>query len=337
MRSWIALWAGLAACGEPISQVCLDDPDGDGVCGVDDLCPQDALNDADLDGVCGQLDACPNGPDDLDDDEDGLADACDACPTDALNDADGDAVCDGVDVCPGDIAPTCTRQVTLGLTVDRYYEESTWVLRAGDDTVVDQGTFDAPGAGVFRSYDVATDLGPLCLELSDTYGDGGVRGALWDEVFGVERFTFETIDWEDTASFCMPFEGGAPADVENPYTARDFTEGLDTCWVELALQTLSWGSETGWSLGDRRRTIVASAPFGSFQNNTLYVDYVELTEGEWIYVMQDSLGDGWHGGTIEVRSTPGAEPLATGSLPGGAEGYVPFTLVCPESGGFPPP
>jgi hypothetical protein len=327
----------LWGCGEAIAPVCLDDPDEDALCGLDDPCPLDPLNDGDGDGVCGQLDQCAQGPDDLDDDEDGLADACDACPTDALNDADADAICDSVDACPGDVAPACTRRVTLGLTVDRYFEESTWVLRAGDGAVIDQGAFDAPGAGLFRAYDVATDVGPLCLELTDTYGDGGVRGALWDEVFGVERFAFETVDWDTSASFCMPFEGGAPADVENPYSDRDFTEGLDTCWVELSLQTFTWGSEIGWSLGDRRRTIVASRSNGTYQNNTLYTEYVELTEGEWIYVMQDSARDGWHGGTIEIRAAPGADPLGTGSLPGGAEGYVPFTLVCPDAGGFPPP
>ncbi len=59
------------------------DPDGDGVVGAQDLCPD-----------------IPD-PDQADSDRDGIGDACDACPADTLNDYDGDSVCGAVDNCPG--------------------------------------------------------------------------------------------------------------------------------------------------------------------------------------------------------------------------------------------
>lgn len=110
------------------ARVCVDycdDPDGDGVCGADDncpdtanadqadadgdgqgdacdACPYDFDNDIDGDGVCGDVDNCPDtaNADQADTDGDGQGDMCDSCPLDANNDIDGDGVCGDVDNCP---------------------------------------------------------------------------------------------------------------------------------------------------------------------------------------------------------------------------------------------
>jgi len=58
-------------------------------------------DDEDMDGVCDVDDVCPEGDDLVDLDGDGQPDACDICPADALDDVDGDDVCDSDDICDG--------------------------------------------------------------------------------------------------------------------------------------------------------------------------------------------------------------------------------------------
>ncbi|MFM2162700.1 MAG: hypothetical protein RLZZ383_2212 [Pseudomonadota bacterium] len=332
----LALFA--LGCDVDYGTVCLDDGDSDGLCGDADICPADAENDADGDGLCAGKDVCPLGDDALDADDDAIADACDVCPSDALNDEDADAVCDSEDRCPNDAAATCTRAVTVGLGVDYYFEESRWELVLKDGTIVDEGGFDGPGVGWVRTYDIPVEADKLCVRTYDTYGDGGVRGKVWDDVFGEERVTFEASDWTTEGEWCFRFDGGRPTGLERPWEANIFTDGFSECWVELELNVLTWGNEIGWTLADPRRRIMASQAPGVYANSTVYKNYVLLGEGPWIYVMQDSFGDGWHGGSITIRSTPGGEPIGYGALPSGREGYVPFTLDCPPEGtGFPPP
>jgi hypothetical protein len=81
-----------------------NDPDGDGLGGVCDNCPNDAnadQQDADDDGMGDVCDGCPNDPDN-DADGDGICGDVDDCPNDPDNDADGDGVCGDIDNCPND-------------------------------------------------------------------------------------------------------------------------------------------------------------------------------------------------------------------------------------------
>ncbi|NOZ01411.1 MAG: OmpA family protein [Deltaproteobacteria bacterium] len=99
---------------------CCRDPDGDGICEPNDLCPQEAgpentggCPDRDGDGVADLVDACPDepGPAELngcpDTDGDGIIDSKDACPQrpgpkkyDGCPDTDGDGIPDPKDKCP---------------------------------------------------------------------------------------------------------------------------------------------------------------------------------------------------------------------------------------------
>jgi hypothetical protein len=80
------------------------DADGDGLGDACDPCPLDRANDPDGDGICG-LDVCPTiyDPGQSDADGDGLGDACDNCPAIAnlaQIDTDGDDRGDACDNCP---------------------------------------------------------------------------------------------------------------------------------------------------------------------------------------------------------------------------------------------
>lgn len=84
-----------------------DDPDGDGIEGSCDNCPNEPnLSQSDFDGdevgdACDNCAAISN-PSQTDSDSDGFGDACDACPGfDDNIDSDHDGVPDGCDICPG--------------------------------------------------------------------------------------------------------------------------------------------------------------------------------------------------------------------------------------------
>ena len=116
---------GLVICNGIEATRCIEatpDPDGDGVCGDDDVCPGgddradadfdgipdacddcplDDPGDTDSDGVCDSDDICEGSDDAVDGDGDGVPDGCDECPLDNPDDSDGDGVCDADDACPG--------------------------------------------------------------------------------------------------------------------------------------------------------------------------------------------------------------------------------------------
>jgi hypothetical protein len=83
------------------------DGDGDGLPDACDSCPTDPTPDPDGDGVC-RMDNCPEvaNPPQVDTDGDGTGDACDPCPEDATNDADGDGRCPEPG-CPNPQDPDC--------------------------------------------------------------------------------------------------------------------------------------------------------------------------------------------------------------------------------------
>ncbi|MCB9851674.1 MAG: autotransporter-associated beta strand repeat-containing protein [Phycisphaerales bacterium] len=93
---------GVCDVNDPCPNDNPDDTDGDGVCDSNDACPGfDDNADADSDGVPDGCDVCAGGNDNMDSDNDGVADFCDPCPNDNPNDSDSDGVCDSVDACPG--------------------------------------------------------------------------------------------------------------------------------------------------------------------------------------------------------------------------------------------
>ena len=82
------------------------DSDGDGTPDACDICPDDPDDDEDEDGVCFLDDLCPGGDDALDDDSDGVPDFCDVCHGgDDRIDSDFDLTPDFCD-CDSDLCPT---------------------------------------------------------------------------------------------------------------------------------------------------------------------------------------------------------------------------------------
>lgn len=78
------------------------DSDNDGVCDLNDPCPNSINNDSDNDGICDDIDLCIGFNDNIDSDNDGIPNGCDLCPGgNDLVDSDNDGVPNGCDQCPG--------------------------------------------------------------------------------------------------------------------------------------------------------------------------------------------------------------------------------------------
>lgn len=323
--------AALAACGSP-TQICLDDYDGDGICGAEDACPLDAMNDEDGDGVCFSQDRCALGNDADDEDKDDTPDACDVCLGDPLNDEDEDAMCDMVDPCLNDGANSCLREVTVGLQTDNWFDEATFSVTIGGEVLL-EGTFTEPGAGLFQTFELPKNAGRFCVNLTDSRGDGGVRGAIWDENFGQPLEEWALYDWGDTISYCTDLRDVfRPERVmpERPWGPEDFLGGINRCDVYIHLRTENWGNETGWTLRDGRNGIVLNRNPGYYANYRDYSEFVRLYDGQFVMVMRDSYGDGWHGGWIELRLSPDGEAFLHGEMPTGVNTEnLPFELICP--------
>jgi len=324
----VLLWLLIAGCGTPDVSACREDPDEDGLCGDRDPCPTDPGNDPDNDGICAGFDACPMGPDGFDADLDGWPDACDDCPDDTLNDADSDGICDVQDPCTADPQNLCLRSVTLGLQVDHYFAESSWSLVEADGHELANGAFSAAGAGVFQPFTLTPGGERVCVELEDGFGDGGVRGFLWDDLLQKTLATWDFADWEGSGRWCGAITGGDPTGDALAEQPEAWTQGIPACAITVTVVAGAFVEEMGFSLTDGRdRTPLLVAPGELVEPGQTHTADVSVTEGAWSFDLADSAGDGWSRSTFEVRL--GAQVLAFGTLPSGSGQRVPLVVDCP--------
>jgi hypothetical protein len=176
-----------------------DDPDGDGLCGDLDTCPNDPLNDIDDDGLCADLDPCPSeNPDDADGDSfcvgagfnapmtgekdncpeisndqtdtdgDDIGDTCDYCPGDIVNDPDGDMVCDGAVFLPPFTAGNDNCPATANS--DQLNDDGDTLGNACDNcsSVTNETQTDTDTDGVGDACDICAGG----FDSTDTDGDG---------------------------------------------------------------------------------------------------------------------------------------------------------------------
>ncbi|MBT6490229.1 MAG: hypothetical protein HOK97_10740, partial [Deltaproteobacteria bacterium] len=179
-------------CGLNSAYDCLN-PDAcensvDGCSEEDNLtCEERSLNE-DCDGLC--------FPDDY---LDWLGDAeCDVgqyglafnCPAWSYDNGD----CEAPD--PGDER----ENVTITVTVDYYFTQSTWVVEDSSGSTVSEEqfftTFDET-----QSIPFQLDAGEYCVQVSDSNADGGVSGDV--AVNGIIEVTWDTDDYTDLGSFCF--------------------------------------------------------------------------------------------------------------------------------------
>ena len=74
----------------------------------------------------------------------------------------------------------------------------------------------------------------------------------------------------------------------------------------VELTTVSYGSEISWSLG----TCLSAA---TYDNNNVYNEQCCLSPGTYTLTCQDSYGDGWNGGSIEIQGQTYCEDFTSGA------------------------
>jgi hypothetical protein len=161
------------------------DSDGDRIGEACDECPGDWINDPDEDGHCGLADNCPYdyNPGLGDGDSDGVGDACDICPDDFdpdQDDPDGDGLGDACEECPGDSINDPENDDYCGLEDNCPYEYNPEQLdpdtdgvgtacdNCPDDYNPDQADLNASGIGDACEPGFTGPGGSIQVDLTDS-------------------------------------------------------------------------------------------------------------------------------------------------------------------------
>ncbi|MCB9680454.1 MAG: hypothetical protein H6733_03210 [Alphaproteobacteria bacterium] len=319
---------GLATgCLGGLTAACPADADLDGICDTRDPCLDDPGNDPDGDGVCAADDVCPGSDDALDADDDGVPDGCDPCPDDPGNDDDGDGVCAADDPCPDTEGLDCTETVFVAIQPDVFYTDATWKLLDQRGQTVEEGQFNGPGAGYFAEVEVSPSR-QSCLSVRDTERDGGTRGLVFSLTRQLAYASWDFDDYTALGNFCFQLDTGEA--ITPPRENAWLRSGA--CSVELVIDRGVYPTEIGWQLeNDDGRVIQAVAP-GSYTSRGTSRYTIVLTDGDYVFRMYDTAGDGWNGGgddaSFALTFDGETAPFLSGFLDDAAEGWQPFYVDC---------
>jgi len=322
---------------EELLPICLDDADGDGICGSDDPCPIDATNDEDGDGVCGSIDICEGHDDALDADEDGIPDGCDVCPDDAGNDDDEDGICAADDYCPNSPATDCTRTVTFGTLSDHWPKETGFrVYTDSGVTLLETGP-ESPLTGELQTLDVPTDAGRLCIDVFDAPEepldpDGGFHAWAYDEDMGRMLFDILPTDYTDTLKRCGAIRPGNPFNEELTYDKASWLQAPKSCELLFEQRLESYAYEVYWQVqlpeeANPEAKPIVEARAGSYASSGIVQRTERLVEGSYNVLLGDTYGDGWHGGTLTIFQ--GQDELMPPSAPQASLALETIEVVCP--------
>jgi hypothetical protein len=267
---------GIVLCNGIETTLCIDagdDPDGDGFCGPDDVCPGfddradvdvdtipdgcdlcaagDDRADIDGDGVPDACDVCDGGRDEDDLDGDGVPDICDICAgADDAVDSDGDLVPDGCDACPGgddrfdiddDTVPDAC-DVCPG-SDDRLDGDGDLVPNGCDICLVGDDAVDSDGDTVPDACDVCDDGDdrvdlngdgvPDACENDFLYVSDGTAGASGN----LYRVTLDTWEVETIGPIGLPVNAMAFAPDGTLYGVTARVDGVNRRLITIDVET----------------------------------------------------------------------------------------------------
>ena len=336
---------------------CFQDVCSDAVCALDAYCC-----DVEWDETCA---ACAGGQVTESADCTGLTDdvcaQCDPCG-DGVCDAEGGEDCDtcGLDcgACPGSCCVDsggagCTDEACQAAVceLDGYCCETAWDnLCAGcahgepgfdgldcSSAVEACAVCDACGDGTCDPDNgedcggCEADCGVCAGSCCDDGGDavGCTEPACEEAVCGIDPFCCDA-GWDENCAACAAGGLGAGGvDCAEAVAACPLCQ--PGCPVTLIVDTVAFGNEISWMIVDPAGTVFAAGPDEAYGNDDSYDHEIELPPGEFFFVMIDSFGDGWNGGSATLIGTGGVEYFVGLTLgEGESEGGAPFDHACLE-------
>jgi len=165
------------------------------------------------------------------------------------------------------------------------------------------------------SYACMAD-GCYTLHMYDSFGDGWDGGGYLTVDMGDSSVFVYTLDFGlnySAMGLGVNSEGcvfeilgctDAAASNYNPTANTDdgscvYPPSCDMNLITLTTLTANWGTEVSWQLLDASDSLVAqSAPMTS---NSVFTQYACVPDGCYHVIMNDSWGDGWNGGYMEIN------------------------------------
>lgn len=180
-----------------------------------------------------------------------------------------------------------------------------------------EGVYDGPvdGAPNFWSAGYITFQNCQNFPVFAWFGSGGPMGL---SVASVLPWCEEVAVYGCTDPEALNFDPEANNDDGSCFYAEDCESNV----VEVIITTEIFGNEISWNIVDANGVEVAGN--GVYSSNGSFTQYYCLPDGCYVFEMFDSFGDGWNGGSFAVVVDGGV--LASGSLPEGSYGALPFSL-----------
>ncbi len=190
-----------------------------------------------------------------------------------------------------------SNSVTLNLTTDDWGEDTSWELKDKNDTILHSGSEYANNSQTTKSFELPE--GNYVFTIYDAFGDGLTSGdGSYKLTDGNGNLISTGKDFGSSESTNLSIAGPSTNSGTDGYISD----------VTLDIKTDDYGSETSWELKDQNGATVHSG-YGYASN---YIDTRKLTlpDGEYVFTINDSFGDGLTAAESFYKLTDGSATRA---------------------------
>ena len=208
---------------------------------------------------------------------------------------------------PYDLGRTLTHEVGHWLNLRHIWGDS----YCGDDLVDDTPTQQSANGGCQTFPSISCNNGPHG-DMFMNYMDYSYDNCLHMFTTGQKNRMIAALNNSRSGilnnNLCAPFLAGCTDSIAinfNPLATADDSSCQYSCTdYSINILTDCWGEETSWSLSRGSEIIQSVAP-NSYEDNTLYVYDLCLTQGCYSFSINDSYGDGLSGASYSSCNLDG--------------------------------